>query len=255
MGFFSSIWKAIKSIIRSVLNSVAKLFNKVFGSPVVAALAMFIVAWCIFGPAEALWQNLWRNPWLYLTQSPILMAAAVNVVITILSELIPSFAEWMAKIMGFVSFVLLALGAWQFLTTGKLFIDTIWLASKIGSFGLSMETFNVFFQVLVWYNTISFATGLSYGPDSQFIKGWIDGFSAVPDVVVEVVDSTVDGVLSAVADLFIDILPYLGLGLLAYKLIGADNVKLVMPGTASADQRSVSGKEEPNGETAVVRPM
>lgn len=54
MGFFSSIVKFVKNVIKSVLGAIAKFFNSIFGSPIIAALAMFVVGFLLMGyPKEA----------------------------------------------------------------------------------------------------------------------------------------------------------------------------------------------------------
>lgn len=219
MGFFSSIFDAIKSIFKKVLSAIAKIFGRVFGSPLVAALAIFVVAWMITGPAAFSLTEFMSSPILFLTASPYLFAATVNLLFEVLYLACPDFRMTMAKIFGALSFVMLALGAWQFLTGGSLFVQSTFLYQHLGSFGLTIAEFEYWFAFISMLNTAQFISGLSCGPDSDYVSAWVDGFMAVPVAVGDIVDEGVDTLISGVSDSIGSLLLTLGACYLGFKML------------------------------------
>lgn len=230
MGFFSSVFDAIKSIFKKVLSAIAKVFGRVFGSPIVAALAIFVVAWMITGPAAFSLAEFMSSPVLFLTASPYLFAATVNLLFEVLYLVCPDFRMTMAKIFGALSFILLALGVWQFVTGGSLFVQSTFLYQHLGSFGLTIAEFEYWFAFVSMLNTGQFVSGLSCGPDSDYVSAWVDGFMAVPvaagNVVDEGVDVLIDGVSSSVGSLLIT----LGACYLGFKMLTDTRQEVIVKG-------------------------
>lgn len=213
MGFFSSIFKAIKSIFSRVLTAISKLFSRVFGSPIVAALAIFVITWMIVGPAGTLLTDFLANPVLYLIASPFLASAAVNLILEVIYLIAPEFRTVMAKVFGVMSFVFIALGAWQFLQTGQVFLSAQFLAQHIGTFGLTVAEYTYWFAFVSALNYMQFASGLSAGPDDEYIEAWLDGFMAIPDVAGDAADSIIDGVVEVASS---SLASFLGLAVIGY---------------------------------------
>lgn len=209
MGFFSSIFKAISDIFKSVMQTISKFFSKVFGSPLVAALAVFVVAWMCAGfPA---WQVFLESPWLFLTSSPFLAAAAMNVVFEIIAAISPDFRQFLGKLFGFISFLLLAINIGAFLTTGQLFNAAAWTTSILGLASESAAVFAWCFEFISMLTVANFVSGMSAGVDSGYAEAWVDGFMTVPVVIGEVIDSAVNAAFRSTSNLLL--LGLAGLGL------------------------------------------
>lgn len=228
MGFFSSIFDAIKSIFKKVLSAIAKIFGKVFGSPIVAALAIFVIAWMIVGPAAFSLAEFMSSPILYLTASPYLFAATVNLLFEVLYLVCPDFRMTMAKIFGALSFVMFALGAWQFLTGGSLFVQSTFLYSHLGSFGLTIAEFEYWFAFISMLNTAQFVSGLACGPDSDYVAAWVDGFMAVPVVAGEIADEGVEAVVSGVSSSIGSLLLTVGACYLGFKMLTEKKQEIII---------------------------
>lgn len=208
MGFFSSIWSAIRSVFESVIKAISKVFNSVFGSPLVAALAMFVVAFITAGVGLT---TLLANPTLLLTSGAFLAAATVNVILQLVILISPDFGQMIAKIFGVISFILMAIGGYVWVSDAAVNTGT-WLYNTIGSFGLAtaaeLQKWVVFISMLSTLTTVS---GAAAGPDSEYVKAWTEGFLAIPDKGVEIIDTVVDGVVSAATSSFVT-LAVVGIG-------------------------------------------
>lgn len=209
MGFFSSIFKAVSDIFRSVMQSISKLFSKVFGSPLIAALAVFVVAWMCAGfPA---WQVFLESPWMFLTSSPFLAAAAMNVVFEIIAAISPDFRQFLGKLFGFISFLLLAINIGAFLATGQLFNGAVWMTSILGLAGESVAVFAWCFEFVSMLTMANFVSGMSAGVSSGYAEAWVESFMTVPVVIGEVVDGVTDTIVDSASNLLA--LGLAGLGL------------------------------------------
>lgn len=212
MGFFSKIFDAVKNVFKRVLGAIAKFFSKVFGSPLIAALAMFIVSWMCAG--FPIWAMFMNNPVLFLLEYPALCAAALNVVMQVVASVVPSFRPVVAKIMGCVSFILLAVGVVSYLQTDQLFNSATYLSNTFGIAGESAFYFESYFTFVSMLTTYDFVSGMAAGVDSDYINAWIDGFMAVPGAVADVADAAVEGVTDSVSSFLV----WVGLGLGVYWL-------------------------------------
>lgn len=216
MGFFSSIWNAIRSVFVSVIKAIAKVFNSVFGSPLVAALAMFVVAFMTAGVGLT---ALLANPALLLTSGSFLAAATVNVILQLITLVAPDFGQFLGKVFGVVSFILMAMGIYVWVTDAAVNTGT-WLYSTVGSFGLSsaaeLQNWVVFISMVSAANTVS---GMSAGPDSNYVKAWTNGFLAIPDKGVEIVDDVASGVLKAASSSLIGLAALAVGGYFAFKYV------------------------------------
>lgn len=222
MGFFSPIFKAISNIFKSVMQSISKLFSEVFGSPLIAALAVFVVAWMCAGfPA---WQVFLESPWMFLTSSPFLAAAAMNVVFEIIAAISPDFRQFLGKLFGFISFLLLAINIGAFLATGQLFNGAVWMTSTLGLAGESAAVFTWCFEFISMLTTANFVSGMSAGVGSGYAEAWVQGFMTVPVVIGEIADSVTDAVLAPASNLLL--LGVAGLGL--YWALNSDKKQTVV---------------------------
>lgn len=208
MGFFSSIWSAIRSVFVSVIKAISKVFNSVFGSPLVAALAMFVVAFITAGVGLT---ALLANPALLLTSGPFLAAAAINVVLQLVTIVAPDFGQMVARIFGVISFILMAIGVFVWVS-GAAVNTGAWLYNTVGSFGLAsaaeLQKWVVFISMM---STVTTVSGMAAGPDSAYVAAWTEGFLAIPDKGAEIIDTVVDGVVSAASSSLLT-LAVVGLG-------------------------------------------
>lgn len=199
MGFFSSIWSAIRSVFVSVIKAISKVFNSVFGSPLVAALAMFVVAFITAGVGLT---ALLANPALLLTSGAFLASATINVILQLVILISPDFGQMIAKIFGVISFILMAIGVYVWVS-GAAVNTGAWLYNTVGSFGLAtaaeLQQWVVFISMVSTLTTVS---GMSAGPDSEYVKAWTEGFLAIPDKGAEIIDTVVDGAVSAATSSF-----------------------------------------------------
>lgn len=246
MGFFSSIFKAIKSIFSRVLTAISKLFSKVFGSPIVAALAIFVVTWMIVGPAATTFAEFLANPVLYLTASPFLASAAVNLILETIYLIVPEFRTVMAKVFGVMSFVFVALGAWQFLQTGQVFLSAQFLAQHIGTFGLTVAEYTYWFAFVSSLNYMQFTSGMSADPDAEYIKAWLDGFMAIPEVAGDAADSVIGGVVEVASSSLASFLALAAIGYFSWKAFTTPEpakAEIVFPDQHALDRPALVGTQ------------
>lgn len=232
MGFFSSIWSAIRSVFVSVIKAISKVFNSVFGSPLVAALAMFVVAFMTAGVGLT---ALLANPALLLTSGTFLASATINVVLQLVTLIAPDFGQMVAKVFGVISFILMAIGIYVWATDAAVNTGT-WLYNTVGSFGLGsaaeIQKWVVFISMM---STVTTVSGMAAGPDSEYVKAWTEGFLAIPDKGAEIIDTVVDGVVGAATSSLLT-LALTGLGLyVGYKYLTKPKSEKIADRRADAD--------------------
>lgn len=195
MGIFSSIVSFVKNVVKAIVNAIASIINGIFGSPLVAALAMFVIAFILTGPGA--FALLLENPILFLAQYPILAAATCNLITAVATAIDPQFGRVVGYVMGIVSFVLIGMNTYTFLTEGTFTgaqLATCFLGSALN---VSSQTLLATFTFLTAFSWMSFVTNLAAGENSPYVTGFVDGLFAVPEAAASVADAAVDGVLGA----------------------------------------------------------
>lgn len=203
MGFLSSIIDFVKGVVKSILNSIAKFMNAVFGSPIVAALAMFVIGFCLVGPAS--FSEFLSNPLLYISPiaAPIMFALTANVIITIVTAICPDLGKALGYVIGIISFVMTGFSLYALATKGS-FAGAAVFATAFSTYLpaltiMELESIFLMVTVLSWTTLI---TSLASGVDdegnfiSPYAQGYVDGYFAVPEVVAEVADSALESVFS-----------------------------------------------------------
>lgn len=218
MGFFSSIISFVKKVISSVLTAIAKLFNGVFGSPIVAALAMFVVGFMVMGPAA--FAAFASNPLLYLSQCLTLtMFVGTNLVLGGIIGAISALCPDLGKVLGF------AFGLISFFMGGFTILELFRpdLAAQLASYAFSSLTIaGVDAAVMLGYlqtanaiGTAALLAGLMAGTNadgsfkSPIVDGYVDGVIFVPEIVADVADTVVEAATTSLSTL-------IGFGVLAW---------------------------------------
>lgn len=220
MGIFGSIWKAVKSVFQSVMQAIAKLFDKVFGSPLVASLAMFVIAFCIvvmFPPGGSVLGAFLESPVNFILSSPLLMAACVNVILSTFLTVFPEYSGFIGKVMGFVSFVLLACGVLSWYNGVGFFHTATWLSNVLGAWGIPASSVAYWWSFATYLSWMTFASGSSGDQGAAFVNAWVDGFVYIPGKVV----STIDKAASAASSWMWDIAIYGACGYALYRALSS----------------------------------
>lgn len=221
MGFFSKIVKFIKDVIKDIVSAIAKLFNGIFGSPIVAALAMFVIGFMIMGPLA--FQAMVANPVAFLSQTMTLtMFVATSMVVGGALSLISAICPPLGKVLGFVfgllSFINMGLQIANFFYPQL--AQNLMVQQLLGLGTYQGTAIANWFSIANAIGTATFLASLAEGvdengdPQSAFVRGWVDGLLAVPEVVGDVADGVVDAATDAIGGL----LPYVAAGFGLYLL-------------------------------------
>lgn len=208
MGFFSKAIGFIKKLIKSILGAIAKLFNDIFGSPLVAALAMFVVGFMLMGPMA--FQTLLTNPVAFLSQCMSLtLFVATSLVIggalAAISAVCPGLGKALGFVFGLLSFIMIGL---QVLTMFYPNIANVLLVQQVlgvGAYEFSMLA--EYISLAGGVGTVMTLAALAEGvdangdPKSAYLGGLIDGFLTIPEVVADAADSVVSSASSSLASL------------------------------------------------------
>lgn len=242
MGLFSGIVKWVKKVIKSVLTAIAKLFNGIFGSPLIAALAMFIVGFMVMGPAA--FAAFASNPLLYLSQCLTLtMMVGTSMVLGGIVGAISAICPDLGKVLGF------AFGIISFMMTGFMILDFFnpAFAAQLASYTISgLSTVGLNASMVLGYmqtaNAVGMAAlvaGLMAGTNSDgsfkstYVDGYVDGTFFIPEKVAEVADDIVETATSSIWSLF----GLAGAGFLAYKFFtaGSNTTRVVLENGGAPD--------------------
>lgn len=265
MGFFSSLFNSIKSFFKRIILKISEFLSDVFGSPLVASMAIFVISWVILGPTGGMLQSV-------LTGSASLVGAQVAVAFVmkyafysmianaILAVLPESFTRALGKAAGFMFIVTVALAAmgvyhpeWLGLSLDTSqpiwaqFIDSYTAITEklfgAGVFGAAAS--NIITSVM----TTSFALSLT---NPEFASGFVDGMLIPLEVVADVADETV----SLASDTLASLLPYALFGLGAFWLVNRITTPKInlkgavqWPSTPANADRSLSSSNEISSDT------
>lgn len=203
MGFFSSIVRFVKNIVKSILGAIAKFMNSVFGSPIIAALAMLLIAVICFCPTFMLFVN---NPLLILAPGSSWMMASliVNALVQVVTLICPSLGRALGYAFGIFSFITAGFNIYALVTEGTW--SGLTVLSSLAS-GLIDVSESVCMQYLLYATALSWTllmTSLADGvdengnPKGEFAKAFVDGFFVIPEVVADVADTAVDSITSSI---------------------------------------------------------
>lgn len=243
MGLFSGIVSWVKKVIKSVLTAIAKLFNGIFGSPLIAALAMFVVGFMVMGPAA--FAAFAGNPLLYLSQCLTLtMMVGTSMVLGGIVGAISAVCPDLGKVLGF------AFGIISFLMTGFMVLEFFnpafaaqlasYTVSGLSTVGLNASMVLGYMQTANAVGMAALVAGLMAGTNSDgsfkssFVDGYVDGTFFIPEKVAEVADEVVETATSSIWG-FVGMAAAVFLG---YKFVtaGSSSTRVVL-----ADERGVNG--------------
>lgn len=203
MGFFSSIVKFVKNVVKAVLGAIAKFMNSVFGSPVIAALAMLVLAICPMGvPTFMMYMS---NPILLLATNTgfLLLSLIANVLIQVVSLVCPELGKALGYAFGLFSLFICGLNLYTLVENGT-WTGTTLLANFCS--GIIDMPVAKMADMFLWINvtgTLAMVTGLAEGVDSQgnpksaFTAAYVDGFFAPLEVVADAADGALDTLTSS----------------------------------------------------------
>lgn len=232
MGFFSSVVRFVKKVVSAVLGAIAGFMNSVFGSPIVAALVLFVVSWWFAGPAA--FTMLWANPVVYITSSLqgfVFTMMLGNLITTLATAISPKLGKIMGYAVGMISLFMTGMDVYSFMTSG------VWngaatfsaLLAKVGvtTEALVLETM---FKLASGYAFVSLATSLAAGTNSDgsfkspYARGYVDGFFAPVEAVAGALDTGLSSAGSSLGKLLL----WIGAGFLGYKAWTKPDSKVVI---------------------------
>lgn len=226
MGFFSSIVRFVKNVVSAVLSAIARFMNSVFGSPIVAALVLFLVTWWFAGPLA--FQMLWANPVAYIATAEGYFFTMMlgNLITTLATAISPQLGKAIGFAVGLVSFVMMGMNIQSLYTNGTWNGAAVFskLCSSVGveTAKASLETM---FSLVSGYTITALATSLAAGVNSDgsfkssYAQAYINGFFAPAELVAEGVDSAVSAATSSIGN----ILLLVGGAYLAYRWNAGSN--------------------------------
>lgn len=230
MGFFSSIVKFVKNIVRTVLGAIAKFMNSVFGSPVIAALAMLVLAVCLIGPMA--FAEFLANPVLLLTPGTgwLLASLIANVLIQVVTLVCPSLGRALGYAFGLLSFFIGGLNLYTMYSNGTWTGMSLLATWTSGIVDLTATDMYAIFAIASLTSWTALMAGLAEGVDAQgnpknaFVQGYVDGFFAVPGVAGDIADAAV----SSATDSFVGLLALAGACYVGYKVVTKPSNKSVL---------------------------
>lgn len=204
MGFFSSIVNFVKNVVKSVLGAIARFMNSVFGSPVIAALAMLVLAICMMGVST--FMMYMNNPVLLLSNTAgfLLLSLMANVLIQVVSLVCPELGKALGYAFGLFSIFMLGLNLYTLVENGTWTGAT--LLANLTSGLIDVPTAKLA-DLFIWLNvagTLAMVTGLAEGvdasgnPKSAYTAAYIDGFFAPAESVAGVADDALGALTSTV---------------------------------------------------------
>lgn len=235
MGFFSSIVNFVKNVVKAVFGFVAKFMNSVFGSPVIAALAMLVLAICFIGPAA--FMSFVSNPALLLVPGEgwILASLISNVLIQVLTLVCPSVGRAIGYAFGILSFIIGGMNIYSLYQTGGwsgLSMLSTWTSGmgglEIGGYTLLATDMYAIFSIATLTSWLALVTAAADGTDSQgnpksaYARAFVDGFFAVPEVVAGGADSATSALFGTASTAIL----WIGAGLLGYAYLSSDKTKV-----------------------------
>lgn len=225
MGFFSSIVRFVKNVFSAVLGVIARFMNSIFGSPIIAALVLFLVTWWICGPMA--FSMMWENPLVYAlssTKGYFFTMMFANLVTQVVSAVCPQLGKALGFVVGIVSLCLGGMNIYDFITNGT-WNGGVTFFTLTADLGMEMAP-EIALKAFSWMSTFSIVTlgtSLAAGTDengqfnSEFARGYVDGVFAPVEFVAEVVD----GGISAATDSLFNVLLWCGLGYVGYKYLSS----------------------------------
>lgn len=235
MGFFSSIVNFVKSVVKAVFGFVAKFMNSVFGSPVVAALAMLVLAICFIGPAA--FMSFVSNPALLLVPGEgwILASLISNVLIQVLTLVCPSVGRAIGYAFGILSFIIGGMNIYSLYQTGGwsgLSMLSTWTSGmgglEIGGYTLLATDMYAIFAIATITSWLALITAAAEGTDAQgnpksaYARAFVDGFFAVPEVVADGADAATGALFGKASNTLL----LIGAGLLGYAYLSSSKTKV-----------------------------
>lgn len=224
MGFFSSIVDFVKSVVSSIVTAIANLFKGVFGSSKLASLALaaFVLACVILQPQ--LLAALLESPWMFLIEHPIYAAMLSSAITTAASAYCPALGRMLGYVFGVISFIATGINVYNWYTGGELFAKN-YAAAAIGMYlDVDMVVLISVFEFATVYSMTNFALALADGPDSPYLKGFLDGFFVIPEKIADAADGAIESATSSLLSL----LMWCGLGYVGYKVVTKDDTKVVV---------------------------
>lgn len=204
MGFFSSIVRFVKNVVKSILGTIAKWMNSLFGSPVVAALAMLIIGICCMGVGA--FMVFVNNPLLLLAPGTAWFMASliVNALVQIVSLVCPSLGRALGYAFGLFSFFTAGFNMYTLITektwTGLTLMSTMFCgaASMTSTDLLAIFTYVTSLSYVLLVASLAAGVDENGNPIDPYAQAFVDGFFAVPEVVADVADDVVSTALDSV---------------------------------------------------------
>lgn len=247
MGFFSSIVNFVKSVVKAVFGFVARFMNSVFGSPVVAALAMLVLAICFIGPLA--FMEYVTTPSLLLAPGKgwLLASLIANAVIQVVTLICPQIGRALGYAFGILSFVIGGLDLYSLISgggwSGMSILSTLASGTsglEVGGYTLLATDMFAIFAIATVTSWLALVTAAAEGTDEQgnpkspYAAAFIDGFFAVPEVVAEGVDTAISATLKPASKFLL----LLGAGLLGYAYLSSSKINV---DNGSAPERAEYG--------------